>query len=91
MPKQPLSETLIDTIRVALLHGGVLVRLPRFRGCWTWRNCPMKRALDAAHLDMPKWWVGDNTVRSLLWRGIAVVTHVREHGRPAVVQIVSEA
>lgn len=87
MPKQPLSETLIDTIRVGRLHGGVLVRLPRWRGCWTWRDCPMKRAKSAAYVDMPKWWVGDNTVRNLIRRGIAVVTHVREHGRPAVVEI----
>jgi hypothetical protein len=47
----------------------------------------MKRAKSAAYVDMPKWWVGDNTVRSLIRRGIAVVTHVREHGRPAVVEI----
>jgi hypothetical protein len=76
---------LVDAIRVAGLHGGDLVRQPRFRGCWTYRDCRPRRVGRAGGL--PKWWVTDNTVHSLIRRGIAVVTHTRVEGRPAVVRV----
>jgi len=37
--------------------------------------------------ETPDWWVGDNTVRSLIARKIAVVTHTRNEGRPAAVKV----
>ncbi|HZL40050.1 MAG TPA: hypothetical protein VFC45_07190 [Pseudolabrys sp.] len=86
-PQQPLSKLLLETIAVARKHGGTLVRLPRFRGCWTWPDCPMKRARNPAFVDVPKWWVTDNTARTLLRRGIATVTHVRGEGRPAAIHV----
>ena len=80
--KEPMSDTLVDAIRVARLHGDELVRQPHFRGCWTYRDCRL-----ASKGRLPKWWVGDNTAHALIKRGFAVVTHTRIEGRPAVVRV----
>ncbi len=37
---------------------------------------------------MATWWVTDNTVRTLIRRRLATVTHVRKEGRPAAIKIV---
>lgn len=84
--KEPMSDTLVDAIRVARLHDDQLVRRSHFRGCWTYRDCP----LDSAG-GLPAWWVCDSTVHALIKREIAVVTHTRNEGRPAVVRVRSEA
>jgi hypothetical protein len=90
MIKQPLSDTLIETIAVAGRNGGELIRMSHRRiGCWTYRNCPVKSAKpgDLITSEMPEWHVTDNTVRSLIKRNLATVTHTRDNGRPAVVRV----
>lgn len=80
-----MSDTLVDAIRVAGLHDGQLVRRLHFRGCWTYRDCPLD-----SDGGLPKWWVSDNTVHALIRRGIAVVTHTRVANRPAAVRVKSK-
>lgn len=90
-PKQPLSRLLLETITIARKHGGTLVRWPVWRGCWTYPDCSVRAAKSAVFIDMPTWWVTDNTVRTLIRRDIVRVTHVRGKpggvARPAVVEI----
>jgi hypothetical protein len=43
------------------------------------------------HGDKPAWSVTDNTIRALLRRGLATVTHTRDCGRPAVVRVKSKS
>jgi hypothetical protein len=83
--KQPLSELLVETIDTARAHGGELVRLPMHRGCWT------NRAAVPSGNGWPAWRVSDNSIHALIRRDIAVVTHTRDGGRPAVVRVRSEA
>lgn len=86
--KEPLSDLLVHTISVARANGHELVRLPRWvRGCWTLRG------IAALPTDgtRPEFWVSDNTVRALLKRGLAELTHTRREGRPAVIKVRSEA
>ena len=93
-PKQPLSRLLLETIDAMRQHGGNLVRWPGvWRGCWTYPDCALTTVTPevGSSVDMPEWWVTDNTVRTLIRRDIVRVTHVRGKpdgvARPAVVEI----